>query len=153
MSGGRFDYIQYRFPEIVDRIEQEIRDNDAEPRPKDWFEPNNYSEETLNEFRKGIECIKKAQIYIQRIDYLLSCDDSEETFHKRLSEDLAINMISDDFSIDIQTLCELSMLKLPSELGYREDKTWGDDEKETYNKLLQQARELSNYIITEIKTK
>lgn len=94
MSGGRFDYIQYRFPEIVDRIEQEIRDNDAEPRPKDWFEPNNYSEETLNEFRKGIEYIKKAQIYIQRIDYLLSSDDSEETFHKRLSEDLAINMVS-----------------------------------------------------------
>ena len=47
MSGGRFDYLQYRFTEIVDAIEQEIRDNNAEPRPKDWFEPNNFREETI----------------------------------------------------------------------------------------------------------
>jgi len=89
MSGGIFDYLQYRFTEIVDVIEQEIIDNNAEPRPKDWFEPNNFSEETITEFRKGIECIKKAQIYAQRIDWLLSGDDREDTFHKRLSDDLS----------------------------------------------------------------
>ena len=91
MSGGRFDYLQYRFTEIVDAIEQEIRDNNAEPRPKDWFEPNNFREETIEEFKKGIDYIKKAQIYAQRIDWLLSGDDGEDTFHKRLSEDLSKN--------------------------------------------------------------
>lgn len=91
MSGGRFDYLQYRFTEIVDAIEQEIRDNNAEPRPKDWFEPNNLREETIEEFKKGIDYIKKAQIYAQRIDWLLSGDDGEDTFHKRLSEDLSKN--------------------------------------------------------------
>ena len=91
MSGGRFDYLQYRFTEIVDAIEQEIRDNNAEPRPKDWFEPNNFSEKTIEEFKKGIEYIKKAQIYAQRIDWLLSGDDGEDTFNERLLDDLSQN--------------------------------------------------------------
>jgi hypothetical protein len=91
MSGGRFDYLQYRFTEIVDAIEQEIINNNAEPRPKDWFEPNNFREETIAEFKKGIEYIKKAQIYAQRIDWLLSWDDGEDSFHKRLLEDLSKN--------------------------------------------------------------
>lgn len=89
MSGGRFDYLQYRFTEIIDSIEQEIIDNNAEPRPKDWWEPNNFSEATLAEFRNGIDAIKKAQIYAQRIDWLLSRDDGEESFHERLAEDLS----------------------------------------------------------------
>ena len=91
MSGGRFDYLQYRFTQIVDAIEQEIRDNNAEPRPKDWFEPNNFSEKTIEEFKKGIEYIKKAQIYAQRIDWLLSGDDGEDNFHERLLDDLSQN--------------------------------------------------------------
>lgn len=87
MSGGRFDYLQYRFSEIIDEINQEIRNNNAEPRPDDWFTPNNYSKETLDELRKGIEYLKKAQIYTQRIDWLLSGDDGEDDFHERLAED------------------------------------------------------------------
>ena len=88
MSGGRFDYSQYRITQIIDTIEQEIINNDAEPRPVDYFEPNNFSQETIEEFKKGIEYLKIAQVYAQRIDWLLSCDDSEESFHKRLKEDL-----------------------------------------------------------------
>lgn len=92
MSGGRFDYLQYRFSEIIDAIEQEILDNDAEPKSKhEWFEPNRFKPETLDEFRKGIEYLKKAQIYAQRIDWLLSGDDGEETFHKRLAKDLGLD--------------------------------------------------------------
>jgi hypothetical protein len=84
-----FDYLQYRFTEIVDTIEQEIIDNNKKPRPEDWFEPNNFRKETIEEFRKGIEYIKKAQIYAQIIDWLLSDDDAEDTFHERLAEDLS----------------------------------------------------------------
>jgi hypothetical protein len=88
MSGGRFDYLQYRFKEIIDSIEDEIENNKSEPRPKDWFEPNNFNEETIIEFKKAIEYLKLANVYVQRIDWLLSGDDSEETFHERLSSDL-----------------------------------------------------------------
>ena len=47
-----------------------------------------YSEETLKEFRRGIDILKRASIYAQRIDWLLSGDDGEDTFHKRLKEEL-----------------------------------------------------------------
>lgn len=47
-----------------------------------------YSKETIKEFKKAVKYLKKAQIYAQRIDWLLSGDDGEETFHKRLKEDL-----------------------------------------------------------------
>ena len=53
--------------------------------------PNNlgFSEETIKEFKKGVEYLKKAYVYAERIDYLFSGDDGEEEFHKRLKEDLA----------------------------------------------------------------
>lgn len=48
-----------------------------------------YTEETINEFKKAIKIIKQAKVYIDRIDYLLAGDDSEEDFHKRLKEELS----------------------------------------------------------------
>lgn len=47
-----------------------------------------YSEETINEFRKGVGILKKAQVYANRIDWLMSGDDGEDNFHKRLKEKL-----------------------------------------------------------------
>ena len=47
-----------------------------------------YSEETIKEFRKGVDILKKAQVYAHRIDWLMSGDDGEDSFHKRLEEDL-----------------------------------------------------------------
>lgn len=47
-----------------------------------------YTPETLAEFRKGVEILKRASVYAQRIDWLISGDDGEESFHKRLEEDL-----------------------------------------------------------------
>ena len=47
-----------------------------------------YTEETIKEFRKGVDILKKAQVYAHRIDWLMSGDDGEESFHKRLKEKL-----------------------------------------------------------------
>ena len=47
-----------------------------------------YSEETIKEFRKGVGILKKAQVYTNRIDWLMSGDDGEDNFHKRLKEKL-----------------------------------------------------------------
>ena len=90
MSGGTFDYIQYRFEEIVDRIEEEIKDNTVKPEYW-WGEWNGqvYSDETIAEFKKAIEVVNKARVYVHRVDWLLSGDDGEESFHKGLAEDLA----------------------------------------------------------------
>ena len=36
----------------------------------------------------ALAILKKAYVYAQRIDWLLSDDDGEESFHKRLKEEL-----------------------------------------------------------------
>jgi hypothetical protein len=44
--------------------------------------------EVLEEFKKGLKILKMAAIYAQRIDWLLSCDDGEDSFKRRLKEEL-----------------------------------------------------------------
>ena len=85
MSGEYFDYLQYRLQDITNDIEKVIEHNNEKD---EWDYTTNFSEETLQEFKTGIELIKKTHIYMQRIDYLLSGDDGEESFHKRLKEEL-----------------------------------------------------------------
>ena len=90
MSGGTFDYLQYRLEEAVDRIQEEIDNNNTK---YEWYDDEywdgyRWTDDTITEFKKGIELIQKAKIYMQRIDWLLAGDDGEETFHKRLKEDL-----------------------------------------------------------------
>ena len=48
----------------------------------------NYIEETIKEFRNAIDALRRAEIYAQRVDYLICGDDGEESFHSRLKEDL-----------------------------------------------------------------
>ncbi len=77
MSGGRFDYKQYLIEDIAEEIERTVEKNgDAFPSP------------VLDEFQNGVKALRKAAVYAQRIDWLLSGDDSPETFLERLAEDL-----------------------------------------------------------------
>lgn len=93
MSGGTFDYLQYRLNEVTDRIQEEIDNNNTK---SEWYDDEHWNgyrwtDDTISEFKKGIELIQKAKIYMQRIDWLLAGDDGEDTFHKRLKEDLEKN--------------------------------------------------------------
>lgn len=47
-----------------------------------------YSKDTINEFKNAIKILKQALIYVDRIDWLISGDDGEEEFHKRLKDEL-----------------------------------------------------------------
>ena len=87
MSGGHFDYAQYKFEQIACDIEQEILDNDKSGE-ESWEYANKFSQSTLNSFEDGIKAIRLAYIYTQRIDWLLSGDDGEDNFHKRLKTEL-----------------------------------------------------------------
>lgn len=78
MSGGHFNYAQYGIMSLAEDLEGFIED------PNDTYSP-----ETIAEFKKGLELLKKAYVYAQRIDWLVSADDSEATFHERLKSDLA----------------------------------------------------------------
>ena len=75
MSGGHFDYHQYRIREIAESVE-------------DIIQNSKYAPEVLEKIKEGLDVLKKAEIYTQRIDWLVSGDDGPETFLERLKEDL-----------------------------------------------------------------
>lgn len=110
MSGGHFDYYQWHIDDIANSIEdyiygRSIDEEDIERYIYDhWLDdsekeyilknkhtiPNQYgfNEDTIKEFKKGLDILRKAFIYTQRIDWLLSGGGGEESFHKRLKEEL-----------------------------------------------------------------
>jgi hypothetical protein len=105
MSGGAFDYKQYELRYIAGQIEQTIVRNGLEKTKEelkeegwedpDWYEkyPEDkfyykYPDDVIEKMKEGVEILKKAEIYAQRIDWLLSGDDGEESFLSRLEEDL-----------------------------------------------------------------
>ena len=90
MSGGHFNYDQYKIGEIADMVEQLIIGNDSQEL-NEWSDSvgRGYTEGTISEFRIALKMLRRAEIYTQRIDWLASGDDGEETFHKRLAHDLA----------------------------------------------------------------
>jgi hypothetical protein len=115
MSGGTFDYQQYRIRDIAGRVEQEIAQSGQpkterelkedypwkdetyfEKYPEDKFHYA-YPEEIIAEFKKGYELLRKAEIYAQRIDWLIACDDGNESFLKRLREELEILRLELEF--------------------------------------------------------
>lgn len=93
MSGGHFDYHQYRIREIADNIEDIIQKNGKKKEYEieySWENENyyEYPPEVINKMKEGLDILRKAEIYAQRIDWLISGDDGPETFLKRLQEDL-----------------------------------------------------------------
>ena len=77
-------------------IDYYIKNNYLEDEEKEYVIKNKhtlpnsykYSKETIKEFKKGLNILRKAYVYAKRIDWLLSGDNGEESFHKRLKEDL-----------------------------------------------------------------
>ena len=89
MSGGHFNYNQYLLNEIIDEIDQLVHVN-GKYRTDDYGYDitQHYSEETIKRFKEAAIAVRKAFVYIHRIDWLVSDDDGEESFHERLNEEL-----------------------------------------------------------------
>lgn len=102
MSGGAFDYRQYQIRQIWEDIEHELDiqgqekskedlryfdDEYLKKYPEERFE-HVYRDDVQQIFKEGIEILKKAEIYAQRIDWYLRGDDSEDSLVRRLKEDL-----------------------------------------------------------------
>lgn len=89
MSGGHFDYNQHRITEIADEIQRLIDSNDDQSL-NEWGEPRGrgYTNETIEQFENAVQVLQIAHVFAQRIDWLISDDDGEETFHQRLEKDL-----------------------------------------------------------------
>ena len=89
MSGGHFDYKQGKLLQIAEDINELIATNEN-TQVDEWGDTRGrfFKKETITEFRNAVFYLNAAYTYAQRIDWLVSGDDSEETFHKRLKEDL-----------------------------------------------------------------
>ena len=105
MSGGAFDYNQYKIGYIADQIEEVIIKNGVEKTPEElkdeswrddsWYDkyPEDkfhykYPNEVIEKMKEAVKALKIAQEYAQRVDWLLSGDDGEESFLSRLEENL-----------------------------------------------------------------
>lgn len=83
-------YVRYKdifTCEVYEVVSYTYEENEPDENGEIPYYPD-YSEKTLQEFRRGIELLKKAGVYAQRIDWLICGDDGEDNFHKRLEEDL-----------------------------------------------------------------
>jgi hypothetical protein len=89
MSGGHFQYNQYNLQMIAEKIEELIEKNNCNDKNQ-WGDVigRHYSRETMREFDKAVSLLKQACVYTQRIDWLVSGDDSEDSFHTRLAREL-----------------------------------------------------------------
>jgi hypothetical protein len=104
MSGGAFEYSQYKIGYIADQIEETVIKNGVEKTPEeiknDWHNDEwykkypedlfhyKYPDEVIEKMKEAVKALKIAQIYAQRVDWLFSGDDGEESFLRRLEEEL-----------------------------------------------------------------
>lgn len=106
MSGGAFDYNQRTIGYIAEQIQEEIDQTGKEKTiselkdrygydydrwiakyPEDKYH-HQYATAVLAEMKNAVKYLKIAEIYAQRVDWMLSGDDSPETFIDRVKEDL-----------------------------------------------------------------
>jgi hypothetical protein len=89
MSGGYFDYQQYRISQIADDIKLLIENNNS-IELNEWGDRigRNYPPEIIQHFQDAVVHLKMAFVYVQRIDWLVSGDDGEEGFQNCLQKDL-----------------------------------------------------------------
>jgi hypothetical protein len=80
MSGGYFDYDQHRIMTMIEDVSKLIENNNTSNYP--------YSHRTIVEFKLAKSLLERCYVYLNRIDYLVSGDDSEKTFHECLSVEL-----------------------------------------------------------------
>lgn len=84
MSGGHFEYKQYHLQSIEEEIEGLIEE---QANPVDEY-TEKFSPETIARFKEGVIAMRIAYVYANRIDWLVSGDDGEESFHERLEQEL-----------------------------------------------------------------
>ena len=136
MSGGSLDYFYFRFEEPLSTISKEIK----------WGK-NKWTPETLLEFQNSIRYLKIAQIYAQRVEWLLSGDDGEDSFIERLKEELEEYENNPEIIEPQLKMCSLCKNFNGKECEYRwrihysylNHPEWEEMDRESYEKRLTDA--------------
>jgi len=89
MSGGHFDYKQYEINQITYSIKELIESNDNKDIGEYGYPiGRGFSKETISKFKEAELTLRRAEAMAQRIDWLVSGDDGEETFHERWKKEV-----------------------------------------------------------------
>ena len=75
MSGGHFNYVQHQMMNAAEELKEVLSDDVYPPEQREAMQI-------------GLHLLKIATVFINRIDYYVCDDDGDETFLKRLAEDL-----------------------------------------------------------------
>jgi len=84
MSGGHFDYNQFKLLDIVSEIDEIIKNNNV---GDEYGFIYNYSHETIEKMKLTSMLLKRCHIMVHRIDWLHSGDDGEDTFNQKWNEE------------------------------------------------------------------
>jgi hypothetical protein len=89
MSGGYFNYGQYRCYDIAEYIEELISTNE-DASIDEWGDRIGrfYPPEVIEKFKEAAYNLRRAGEMAQRVDYLVSSDDGEAEFLKRWKEEV-----------------------------------------------------------------
>lgn len=89
MSGGHFNYDQYRIGQIADEIDNIIANNKSDNMDEYGYPSAfDFNPEVIEKFKEALRVLREAEIYATRIDYLVSGDDGEDSFLRRLQSGL-----------------------------------------------------------------
>lgn len=90
MSGGHFNYQQYKITEMAEEIDELIENNDSTEKDEFGYDIGcHYTPETVAKFKEAAATLRRAAAMVQRVDWLVSGDDGEDSFHRRWDEELA----------------------------------------------------------------
>lgn len=88
MSGGYFDYNQYRLSDIINKLDERdamIKQGKDDGQDIDVLTFDEHTEDLIQDAKIIAQL---AQIFLQRVDWLLSGDDGPEAFKSRIKSDL-----------------------------------------------------------------
>lgn len=86
MSGGHFNYIQYRVTEAADGVERYIARCEGTETDEWGYKPE-LPDDILEKFKLCQRMLKLAGDMLHRCDWLASGDDGEDSFRRRWVED------------------------------------------------------------------
>lgn len=87
MSGGHFDYFQYRFNDVAEQLYEYIQRCKSDEVDECGWKPE-HPPEVLKRFEETERMIRVCAIYLQRVDWLICGDDGDDDFLSRLKENL-----------------------------------------------------------------
>jgi hypothetical protein len=87
MSGGFFEYKQYQIDQIAEELERRI-EKAKNKEEGDFGYSYEEPDRVIEKLEEILYNLKRAAIMAQRADWYLSGDDGEDSFFRRLEEDL-----------------------------------------------------------------